>query len=59
MAGDIVAKDRLAQAAIGAVVIRADGRREDLGTVAYYHRNRLKRLRFRLLRALGRRVEVF
>lgn len=26
-----------------AVVIRADGTREDLGTVAYWHRNPLKR----------------
>lgn len=29
-------------AEISAVVIRADGRREELGTVAYYHRNPLK-----------------
>lgn len=29
-------------AEISAVVIRADGRREELGTIAYYHRNPLK-----------------
>lgn len=32
------------QIKLQAVVIRADGTREDLGTVAYWHRNPLKRL---------------
>lgn len=32
------------EARIEAVVIRADGSRENLGTIAYYHRNPLKRL---------------
>lgn len=31
------------EASISAVVIRADGTREDLGTVSYYHRNPFKR----------------
>ena len=31
------------KAEIQAVVIRADGTREDLGTIAYYHKNPLKR----------------
>lgn len=53
------ANERVTQAVIGAVVIRADGTREDLGAVSYYHRNPLRRLRFRLLKRLGRRVEVF
>jgi hypothetical protein len=35
---------------IDAVIIRADGTREDLGTVSYYHKNPLKRLAYRLKR---------
>lgn len=34
--------------AMSAVVIRADGIREDLGVIAYHHRNPLRRLWFRL-----------
>lgn len=37
------AKSGLREATIEAVVIRADGRREDLGVVSYYHKNPLKR----------------
>ena len=33
---------------IEAVVIRADGSREDLGTVSYWHKNPLMRLLHRL-----------
>jgi hypothetical protein len=33
---------------LSAVVIRADGTREDLGIISYYHRNPLKRLWYRL-----------
>jgi hypothetical protein len=33
-------------AAIGAVKIHADGTREDLGIVAYWHKNPLKRWQF-------------
>lgn len=29
---------------IEAVVIRADGTKEDLGVISYWHKNRLKRL---------------
>jgi hypothetical protein len=36
------------EASIGAVIIRADGTREDLGVVAYYHRNPLRRLWWRV-----------
>lgn len=32
------------QASIDAIIIRADGTRENLGTIAYYHRNPLMRL---------------
>lgn len=33
---------------MSAVVIRADGTREDLGEIAYWHRNPLRRLARRL-----------
>lgn len=42
------AKQTVQEASISAVVIRADGRREDLGVVSYWHRNPLKRLAWRL-----------
>lgn len=35
-------------ASISAVIIRADGTREDLGVIAYYHKNPLKRLAWRI-----------
>ena len=41
--GKIEATGNLREASIEAVVIRADGTRENLGVVAYYHRNPLKR----------------
>lgn len=36
-------KGRVQKVTWEAVVIRADGSKEDLGTVAYYHRNPLRR----------------
>lgn len=42
------AKQAVQEASISAVVIRADGRREDLGTISYWNRNPLKRLMWRL-----------
>jgi hypothetical protein len=41
-------------ASIGAVVIRGDGRREDLGIVSYWHRSFFKRLAFALPKATTR-----
>lgn len=38
------AKSRVKQIEMQAVVIRADGTREYLGTIAYWHRNPIKRL---------------
>jgi len=38
------AKGEAKELVIEAIVIRADGTREDLGTVAYWHRNPIKRL---------------
>lgn len=40
---DILAPAPVKQASIAAVVIRADGTREDLGVIAYYHKNPLRR----------------
>ncbi len=40
------------EATIAAVVIRADGTKEDLGVVSYWHRNPLKRLLWRVKRWL-------
>lgn len=36
-----------------AVVIRADGSRQDLGAIAYYHRNPLMRAAYHIKRWLG------
>lgn len=40
------------QVSIEAVVIRADGTREDLGTVSYWHKSPLRRLIWRVKRWL-------
>jgi len=39
----IIANSLVKEASIEAVIIRADGTREVLGTVGYYHRNPIKR----------------
>ena len=44
----VVAGIKPRSAEISAVVIRADGRREELGTIAYYHRNPLRRFVWRV-----------
>jgi hypothetical protein len=51
----ISASGQVKSAEISVVVIRADGTVEDHGTVAYYHRNPLRRLAWRLRRATRRR----
>lgn len=45
---DMQAKQELSEASIEAVIIRADGTREELGVVSYWHRNPLRRLWWRL-----------
>jgi hypothetical protein len=45
---DISAKSHVQEASISAVVIRADGTREDLGVVSYWHKSWWKRLVWRL-----------
>jgi len=39
-------------ATLSAVVIRADGSREDLGVISYWHRNPLMRLWYRWVRGV-------
>lgn len=48
----LFARSEVKEAQLEVVVIRADGRREDHGVVAYYHRNPLRRLAWRVARAL-------
>ena len=48
----VAANAKPKEATISAVVIRADGTREDLGIVCYWHRNPIKRWLFALRRAL-------
>jgi hypothetical protein len=43
---------------IDAVIIRADGTREDIGTISYYHKNPLKRLAYKIKRALDPNARV-
>ena len=45
---DTEAKSEITEASIAAVVIRADGSREDLGVVSYWHKNPLRRLLWKL-----------
>lgn len=49
------ASSRPREIRLTAVKIRADGTREDLGTLAYWHRNPLKRAAW-LIRTLVQRV---
>lgn len=44
----IKVREDIKSAQIDAVIIRADGSRKDLGTVAFFHKNPLKRLQFRI-----------
>ena len=51
---DTQAEQKMKLITIDAVVIRADGSREDFGTVSYWHRNPLKRWMFALKQKLAR-----
>lgn len=53
--GNINAKGNLREATIAAVVIRADGTREDLGVISRWHKNPMIRLRWRVADLLKRR----
>ena len=52
---DINTSSVIREAELSAVIIRADGTVEDLGRVAYYHRNPLRRILWRLARVMRRR----
>jgi hypothetical protein len=45
---NITTSSNVKEAQIQAVVIRADGTREDLGTISYFHKNPLRRWFWRL-----------
>jgi hypothetical protein len=49
-----VTNSDIKSAEIQAVVIRADGTTQDLGTIAYYHVNPLKRFAFWLKKKIKR-----
>ena len=42
------ARSRAREVSLSAVVVRADGTREPLGTISYWHKNPLMRLLWRL-----------
>lgn len=46
--GGMLSNTKLREARISAVVTRADGRVEELGTLTYWHRNPLRRLAWRI-----------
>jgi len=50
--GTVKVNQEVKEAQIEAVIIRADGSREELGTVSYYHKNPLKRLQHTILEKL-------
>lgn len=50
---DIKQKAGIKQMTMEAVVIRADGSREELGVVSYWHKNPLKRWAHRLTRSFN------
>lgn len=51
--GDLSARVPVKRLVVEAVVHRADGSREDLGAVSYWHRNPLRRLAWRLKQKVG------
>jgi len=52
MSGSIKASAKIKHATIEAVITRADGSVENLGTISYYHRNPLKRAWWHVTKAL-------
>ncbi len=51
---NIAAQGQPKSMVIEAVVVRANGSVQDLGVIAYYHTNPLKRLLWRIRKSLGR-----
>lgn len=58
MSGTVEVKTPTKEAFINAVVTRADGTVEDLGTISYYHKNPLKRWWWHLRKAVGLKKEI-
>lgn len=58
MAGSIRARGGAREMSISAVITRADGRVEDLGTITYFHKNPLRRFAFRV-RQFFKRISPF
>jgi hypothetical protein len=52
---EVTSKSKVKRATLEAVIIRADGTRESLGVVSYYHRNPIYRLAF-VVRLVFRRL---
>ena len=50
---NVTGNGNLREVTIEAVVIRADGTREDLGQVSYWHKNPLRRVLHKLKRRKG------
>lgn len=46
MLGDIQVTNSVKSASLRVVITHADGTKEDLGVVSYYHRNPMRRLLF-------------
>lgn len=49
-------RNNVEETSISAVIIRADGTREELGIISYYHKNPFKRLIFKLKKLFGKKV---
>lgn len=54
MSGNIRARGGAREMTISAVITRADGRVENLGVIAFHHRNPFKRLAWQLGRFINR-----
>lgn len=50
--GGFEIKEKAKEATLSAVITRADGRVENLGTIAYWHRNPLRRALWAIRRAI-------
>jgi hypothetical protein len=57
--GGLLARSKAKEATIQAVVIRADGTREDLGTIAYWHQNPIMRWWGNLLRTIKEGIRLW
>ena len=47
------AKEQIKRQTISAVITRADGTVENLGVIAYWHRNPVMRMLYKIRKALG------